>query len=160
MDSYLAPVTGAKTILLTTYKRDGTPVATAVSIAFDGGRAVFRTYDRAWKARRLRRDDRVRIAPATLLGKATGPSAGARAALLEGERARAAARALARQHLLLQGLLVPLAHRLRAYRTLHYELRPAEASPDAAGPDDGRADAARPGSAGSDAARPGAAPGR
>jgi PPOX class probable F420-dependent enzyme len=124
MDSYLAPVTGAKTILLTTYKRDGTPVATAVSIAFDGGRAVFRTYDRAWKARRLRRDDRVLIAPATLLGKATGPSAGARAALLEGEQARAAARALARQHLLLQGLLVPLAHRLRGYRTLHYELRP------------------------------------
>jgi hypothetical protein len=67
MDSYLAPVNGAKTILLTTYKRDGTPVATAVSIAFDGGRALFRTYDRAY------------------------------------------------------------AHRLRGYRTLHYELRPAAA---------------------------------
>jgi hypothetical protein len=156
MDSYLAPVTGAKTILLTTYKRDGTPVATAVSIAFDGGRAVFRTYDRAWKVRRLRRDDRVLIAPATLRGKPTG----ARAALLEGERARAAARALARQHLLLQGLLVPMAHRLRGYRTLHYELRPAASRPETAGPETAGPDAARMDTARADTARPDRAPGR
>jgi len=34
----LAAVKNAKTILLVTYKRDGTPVATPVSIAFDGER--------------------------------------------------------------------------------------------------------------------------
>jgi len=38
----LAPISNAKTILLTTYKRDGTPVATPVSLAFDGERAFFR----------------------------------------------------------------------------------------------------------------------
>ena len=50
----LAPISNAKTILLTTYKRDGTPVATPVSVAFDGGRAFFRSYDQAWKTRRRR----------------------------------------------------------------------------------------------------------
>ncbi|HEU5416823.1 MAG TPA: PPOX class F420-dependent oxidoreductase [Streptosporangiaceae bacterium] len=121
----LAPVRSAKTVQLTTYKRDGSPVATPVSIAFDGGdRAFFRTYDQAWKARRLRRNPQVQVAPSTLLGKVTGPAIPARAILLEGEQARLAARALARRHRLLQAVLVPLAHRVRHYRTLHYELRP------------------------------------
>jgi hypothetical protein len=33
-----------KTIVLTTFKRDGTPIPTPVSIAFDGSRAFFRSY--------------------------------------------------------------------------------------------------------------------
>jgi hypothetical protein len=125
METYLDVARAAKTIALTTYRRDGTPVTTAVSVALDGDRAYFRTYDRAGKARRLRRDPAVEVAPATLRGKPTGPPARARADLLDGERAAAAARALARRHPLLQGALVPLAHRLKRYRTLHYELRPA-----------------------------------
>jgi uncharacterized protein len=125
MSTSLDAITGAKTIRLTTYKRDGTPVATAVSVAFDGGRAYFRTYDQAGKAKRLRRDPRVEIAPATLRGQATGPGAPARAVLLENGPAAVAARALARRHRVLQAVLVPVAHRLRGYRTLHYELRPA-----------------------------------
>ena len=106
----------AKTILLTTYKRDGTPVGTPVSIAFDGDRAFFRSYDKAWKTRRLRNNPQVEFAPATLL---------------TGGQAHIAARALARRHRVLQGILVPLAHRLRGYRTLHYELTadPVPASP-------------------------------
>jgi hypothetical protein len=43
MNAALAPISNAKTILLTTYKRDGTPVATPVSLAFDGERAFDRT---------------------------------------------------------------------------------------------------------------------
>jgi uncharacterized protein len=124
MSAAFAPVENAKTILLTTYKRDGTAVGTPVSIAFDGDRAFFRSYDKAWKHKRLRRDSRVRIAPATLRGKPTGPAVQARATLLEGEQARIAARALARRHRVLQGILVPTAHRLMRYHTMHYELAP------------------------------------
>ncbi|HMD91556.1 MAG TPA: PPOX class F420-dependent oxidoreductase [Trebonia sp.] len=124
MSAAFAPVENAKTILLTTYKRDGTAVGTPVSIAFDGDRAFFRSYDKAWKTKRLRRDSRVRIAPATLRGKPTGPAIQARATLLEGEQARIAARALARRHRVLQGILVPSAHRLMRYTTMHYELAP------------------------------------
>ena len=54
-----------KTILLTTYRRDGTPIGTPVSIAFDGERAFFRSYDKAWKTRRLRNNPRVEAAPCT-----------------------------------------------------------------------------------------------
>jgi uncharacterized protein len=111
-----------KTVLLTTYKRDGSGVATPVSIAFDGDRAFFRTWHKAWKAKRLAHDPRVEVAPSTLRGKATGPALSAQARLLDGQDARVAARALAGRHPFLQRLLVPMAHRLMRYRTMHYEL--------------------------------------
>ena len=125
MSSDLRVVSSAKTILLTTYRRDGTPVETPVSIAFQGGRAFFRSYDKAWKTKRLRNNPQVEVAASTLRGKRTGPLVHARAALLEGEQARIAAQALARRHRLLQAVLVPLAHRLMHYQTMHYELRPS-----------------------------------
>jgi uncharacterized protein len=127
----LAPVTHAKTILLTTYKRNGTAVPTPVSIAFDRDRAFFRSYDKAWKTKRLRNNPRVEVAPSTLRGKPTGSSVQARANLLEGEQAGIAAKALARRHRVLQGILVPLAHRLMRYHTMHYELKfePGHACP-------------------------------
>jgi len=124
MNAGLAPIRDAKTILLTTYKRDGTAVATPVSVAFDGERAFFRSYDKAWKTKRLGHDPAVQAAPATLRGKPTGPAIRARATLLDGEQAHVAARALARRHRILQAILVPAAHRLMRYRTMHYELVP------------------------------------
>ena len=124
MNAGLAPIRDAKTILLTTYKRDGTAVATPVSVAFDGERAFFRSYDKAWKTKRLRHDPAVQAAPATLRGKPTGPAIRARATLLDSEQARVAAQALARRHRILQAILVPAAHRLMRYRTMHYELVP------------------------------------
>jgi uncharacterized protein len=119
-----APVKNAKTILLTTYKRDGTPVPTPVSIAFGDGRAFFRSFDKAWKTKRLRNNPRVEVAASTLRGRPTGPPVQARATLLDGAQARVAAKALARRHRVLQGILVPAAHRLLRYRTMHYELSP------------------------------------
>lgn len=124
MSARFTPVKNAKTVLLTTYKRDGTAVGTPVSIAFDGERAFFRSYDKAWKTRRLRRDPRVQIAASTLRGKTTGPAVRARATLLQGEQERVAAKALARHHRVLQGIVVPAAHRLLRYHTMHYELTP------------------------------------
>jgi uncharacterized protein len=122
MSATLAPLKDAKTILLTTYKRDGTGVDTPVSIAFDGDRAYFRTFDKAWKSKRLRNNPRVQAAPCTVRGKPMGSAIKARARLLDGEQARVAARALARRHRVLQAVLVPAAHRMMRYRTLHYEL--------------------------------------
>lgn len=111
-----------KTILLTSYKRDGTPIATPVSVAFDGDRAFFRSYDTAWKTKRLRNNPRVEVAPSTLRGKPTGQAVQARATLLVGDAAGTAANALARRHRVLQAIAVPLAHRLMRYKTMHYEL--------------------------------------
>jgi uncharacterized protein len=125
MSDNLAALKGTKTILLTTYKRDGSSVSTPVSVAFDGDHAFFRSYDKAWKTKRLAHNRIVEVAPATVRGKPTGATRQAQARLLDGHEARLAARALARRHRLLQGILVPLAHRLMRYHTMHYELQPS-----------------------------------
>jgi uncharacterized protein len=115
--------TQRRTAVLTTFKRDGTPVATAVTIAVDGQRAYVRTWDTAWKARRMRNNPDVLVAPSTVRGRPVGPALAARSRLLNGDEARRAAVALARRQPILQGVLVRLAHRLMRYRTVHYELR-------------------------------------
>ena len=122
MINSLEPLRQTKTILLTTYKRDGTPIATPVSISFDGGRAFFRSYDKAWKTKRLRNNHRVEVAPCNLRGKTTGEPIPAQATLLNEDESREAAAALARDHRVLQGVLVPLGHRLMRYKTMHYDL--------------------------------------
>lgn len=113
---------GAKTVLLTTYKRDGMAVNTPVAIAFDGERAFFRTWHTAWKAKRLANNPRAEVAPCTFRGRPTGPAIPAHAKLLEGDDARTAAAALEKRHPVLLGILVPLVHRLMRYQTLHYVL--------------------------------------
>jgi PPOX class probable F420-dependent enzyme len=120
----LQPLNEHKTALLTTFRRDGTPVGTPVTIVVDGDRAVFRTYDKAWKAKRLRNNPEVEIAPSTVRGEPLGPAVRARTRLLDGEEAQRARRMLRRRAPVLQGFLVPLNHRLARYRTLHYELVP------------------------------------
>ncbi|GGZ95224.1 PPOX class F420-dependent oxidoreductase [Streptomyces echinoruber] len=113
------------TVLLTTYKRDGTGVGTPVNIAVDGDRAYFRTPGGTWKVKRIRNNPEVELAPSTFRGRPTGPAVRARARLLEpgGAEDRHAARLLRRKYPFVQGVLVPLAHKLMRTRTLHYELR-------------------------------------
>ncbi|GAA3924283.1 hypothetical protein GCM10023085_02010 [Actinomadura viridis] len=110
-----------RTVLLTTYKRDGTPVGTPVNVVVLDGRVYFRTYHTAWKVRRLRNDPRATIAPSRFLGEPTGPAARGRARPLDDAEAEPVRRALARKHPFQQGVLVPLAHRLMRLRTTHYE---------------------------------------
>jgi len=125
MNEDLQSLKETKTVVLTSFKRDGAPVDTPVSIAFLGERAFFRSYDKAWKTKRLARNPNVRVAPSTVRGAVTGPAVAARARLLEGDEARVAARALAQRHRVLQAVMVPLMHRISRYRTMHYELLPA-----------------------------------
>jgi PPOX class probable F420-dependent enzyme len=122
MDLDVRRLAAQDTVLLTTFKKDGTPVGTTVSIVEDHGRLYFRTFDKAGKARRLRNNPEVVVAPSTFLGKPSGAAVHGRARLLTEEEARPVRRLLARRFPLLQGALVPLAHRLKRYRTLHYEL--------------------------------------
>jgi PPOX class probable F420-dependent enzyme len=122
--SRLQPFVGRRTALLTTYKRDGTPIATPVTIAVAGDRAFIRSFDKAWKSKRMKNNPSVQIAPSTIRGKPVGPPINAQTRLLGGEEAARAARRVARRQPILQGLLVPLTHRLMRYGTVHYELVP------------------------------------
>lgn len=120
----LGPLVGQGTILLTTYRRDGTPVGTPVHVAVDGDRAFVRTWDTTWKLKRIRRNPGVEISPSTFGGRPTGPTIRARARVLEGGESAYAGRKLARKYPVLHGLLIPLVHRLRGNETVHIELRP------------------------------------
>ncbi|MGN9906904.1 PPOX class F420-dependent oxidoreductase [Phytohabitans sp. LJ34] len=124
----LAPFTRQKTVLLTTYRKDGRPGGSPVSVAVDGERAFVRSFEKSLKTRRLRRDPRAVIAPSTGRGRVTGAVVPARMRLLHGAEDRYAARLLRAKHPLLHGVVVPLTHRLgrsRFGRTVHFELVPA-----------------------------------
>ncbi len=110
-------------VLLTTYKRDGTPIGTPVNIAVDGERAFVRTFDTAWKLKRIRNHPEVEVARSTWRGKPRGPAIRAHARVLKGEESAYAGRLLTRKHPMLHRFLVPLIHRLRGNETIHIELR-------------------------------------
>ncbi|WP_433462758.1 PPOX class F420-dependent oxidoreductase [Spirillospora sp. CA-128828] len=115
-----------RTFLLTSYRKDGKPVGTPVNVVVRDGRAYFRTYDKAFKTKRLARNPEVELAPSTFKGKVTGPEVHGRVRPVAAEESKPIARLLARKHPLLQGIAVPLAHRLKHYRTMYYELILAE----------------------------------
>lgn len=118
----LAPFETAVAMRLETRKRDGTVVATVVNVAVDAGRAYFRTFERSGKAKRLRNFSDVTIAPCTWRGRVTGSALTGHATLLRGDRDKYAARLVEAKHPFLQGVFVPLAHRLQRQRTQHYEI--------------------------------------
>jgi uncharacterized protein len=126
MTSDLESLKGTYAILLTMFRRNGGPVATPVSVAFDGDRAFFCSYDRAWKTKRLHGNKSVDVAPATARGRRSGPTLHTQPVLLTGGQADIAAKELARRHRVLQAVVVPLPHRGMRYRTLHYELHPQD----------------------------------
>lgn len=112
-----------RAILLITFRKNGSPVGTPVSVAVDGNRAYFRTWHTAWKVRRLQNNPSVELVPSTMKGKPTGPSMEAHARRVEGAEAKHARKLLARKYPLLHRILVPVGHRLMRYKTLHYELK-------------------------------------
>ena len=122
----LEPFVTQRTVLLTSFRRDGTPVGTPVNIAVEGDRAFIRSFDAAWKIKRMGRNPEVEVAPSTIRGEPQGPAIRARARLLEGEEAEHASELIESKHPILQGILVPLGHRLKRLRTLHFELTPIE----------------------------------
>jgi PPOX class probable F420-dependent enzyme len=125
--SPFAALAKQQTTRLTTFRRNGTPVGTAVHVVVDGDRAYFRTWHTTAKLKRIRANPLVEVAPSDTLGKQTGPSIRARARLLDRDEARHAARLLGSKYPILHSWLIPLGHRLMGKRTVHIELTSAEA---------------------------------
>jgi PPOX class probable F420-dependent enzyme len=80
-------------VLLVTYKRDGTPVPSPVWFAKDDDQLYVWTEVNAFKAKRLRNDERALLAPCSARGVPAGDPVAAVGRVLtdEAERARAAA---------------------------------------------------------------------
>jgi uncharacterized protein len=113
-----------KTIVLTTYRRDGTPVATPVHIAVDGPVAYIRTFDPSGKLKRMRRTAEVDIAPSTMRGRITGDAMPATARVLCGHEAKRAAAAMAAKYPFAHGRLIPWYHRRKHLITTEIMLTP------------------------------------
>lgn len=78
-----ASIASARYVALTTFRRDGTPVATPVWLApLDGTLVVFTDLD-SGKVKRLRADPRVRVAACDLRGRVRGPALDATAELTD-----------------------------------------------------------------------------
>lgn len=72
-----------KYLSLTTYKKDGTAVATPVWVTRDGDDLVVITDAGSGKAKRIRNNGRVDLAPCDARGRITGPSIGGHARLTD-----------------------------------------------------------------------------
>src|SRR5919197_898946 len=93
------------TVLLSTFRRDGTPVPTPVSIVVRDGHAYFRTWHTAGKVKRLRNNPEIEIAPSTFRGRQTGSAVRGTVRLLDKAEAKPIRLLLARKYPLLQRLL-------------------------------------------------------
>lgn len=77
------PLVDERFISLTTYRRDGTPVATPVWCAGDGGSVLVFTGASSGKVKRIRNDPHVSVAPSGPRGKPHGPALEGQAQLLD-----------------------------------------------------------------------------
>jgi uncharacterized protein len=126
----LAALADTRTVVLTTFRRDGTGVPTAMSLAVDGDHGYMRTWSTSGKAKRLRRDPRATVAASTTRGVPTGAALEVRARFIDGPDAERAARLIVGKHPVLHGLAVPIAHRLTRREPVYLELVPATATDD------------------------------
>lgn len=75
-------------VLLTTYRKNGTPVATPVCHVVSDGKVHLVTLESTWKAKRLRRNPHVLLASCDMRGNASGPVYGGEARILDEEEVR------------------------------------------------------------------------
>jgi PPOX class probable F420-dependent enzyme len=88
----------ANYVLLTTFRRDGTPVPTPVWVVRIGDELRVWTIRDSGKVKRIRRDGRAQIAPCGMRGNPRGPSVDATASMLPDSEAPAVLDALASKY--------------------------------------------------------------
>jgi PPOX class probable F420-dependent enzyme len=85
---------GHKYCVLVSYRKNGQPMPSPVWFGVAGGKVYFLTSPDGFKAKRIRNNPEVRVAPCTNRGKPVGPPFIGKARLLPDEEAAAADRAI------------------------------------------------------------------
>jgi hypothetical protein len=109
-----------KYLSVTSFKRDGTPVATPVWFAIENGRLLIYTDPQSFKAKRIRRNPSVTIAPCNATGRLRGDPALATAEFLPAGETDLVMRLIRRKYRVDRVLKLPLynlVQRLRGART-------------------------------------------
>ena len=97
-----------KYLSLTSFRRNGTGVATPVWFAIDDGRLLVQTDPQSFKAKRIRRNPAVLIAPCTASGRPRGEPVPARAEFLHQSEMDHVGRLMARKYRIDRVLILPL----------------------------------------------------
>jgi PPOX class probable F420-dependent enzyme len=93
---------GQKYLSLATFRHSGVAVRTPVWFAEAEGKLYLFTNPKSGKAKRIRNNPRVRIAPCTMRGKITGPEFDATARILSSPRSNDARRVMKRKYILMR----------------------------------------------------------
>ncbi|MDH6109812.1 PPOX class probable F420-dependent enzyme [Kitasatospora sp. MAP12-15] len=101
-----------KYLLVTSFRKDGSPVATPVWVVRDGAALGVWTVADSWKVKRIRRRADVTVGPCDMRGKPTGESVPATAEVLDAEGTARYRTLLARKYGLF-GRLTLLGSKLR-----------------------------------------------
>jgi PPOX class probable F420-dependent enzyme len=100
MDHLTSALARTRYISLTTFRKDGTPVATPVWVAGDFDALYVWTNSESWKVKRIRRDGRVTVAPCDVRGRLRqgAPTVEGRATLLDEDGMRRVRKLVARKY--------------------------------------------------------------
>lgn len=118
----------ARTIALETYRRNGAAVKTPVWLVLDGGSLYVRTDPRSGKAKRIRANPSVRLAPSDMRGNVKGDWSDGRASFVTGDDAARILKLFKKKYGLSASLL-DYWHRLRGmppYAVISVALLPAQ----------------------------------
>ncbi|WP_338894502.1 PPOX class F420-dependent oxidoreductase [Streptomyces sp. TG1A-60] len=111
-DTSLDALGAGKYLLITTYRKNGTPVPTPVWVVRDEDALGIWTATDSWKVKRIRNRADVLVGPCDVRGNPTGASVPARAEILDAAGTAAYRRLVARKYGLF-GRLTLLGSRLR-----------------------------------------------
>lgn len=104
-----------KYLLVTTFRKNGTPVPTPVWVARDGERLLFWTVADSGKVKRIRRNGAVEVGECDMRGNPKGPSVPGTATLLDADDTERARKLIARKYGLL-GQVTMMGSRIRRGR--------------------------------------------
>jgi len=99
---------GGKYLSLTSFRRDGSGVATPMWFVSDNGQLVVETDANSYKVKRIRRDPHVRIAVCDARGRLRGEAVDAEARLLPDSERERVERLLARKYRIDRFTVLPL----------------------------------------------------
>ena len=105
-----------KYLSLTSFKRDGTGVATPMWFVIDNQRLIVRTDPQSFKAKRIRRNPSVMIAPCTANGRPRSDPVPGRVEVLPDSELDHAEKLMARKYRIDRVLILPIYRALRRLR--------------------------------------------
>ena len=110
-----------KHLSLTSFKRDGSGVATPVWFVIENGRLLVKTDAQSFKVKRVRRNATVTIAPCTASGRLRGEPTPAHTELLPQSNIDHVDQLLARKYRVDKVLILPLYRAMQKLRGAHAE---------------------------------------